>query len=81
MLTVDALSSDIKRTLLDYETTLKNQSSRIRDLERENELIVSQSEELAQQCTDFEYRLNKASAMKEALSSRVEELTNSVEGT
>ena len=70
----------MKRTLREYETTLKNQTIRIQALERENEVAVSQSEELTQQCADLELRMSRACAAKEALSSRVEELTNSLEG-
>ncbi len=77
----DSLSSSIKRTLKDYEITLKNQTAHIEELKRENEVAVSQSEELAQQCADLELRMSRACAAKEALSNRVEELTNSLDGT
>ncbi len=77
----DSLSSSIKKTFKDYETTLKNQTTHIEELKRENEVAVAQNEELTQQCSDLELRMSRACAAKEALSSRVEELTNSLDGT
>lgn len=76
----DSLSTDVKRTLRDYETTLRNQTAHIEDLKRENEVAVVETEELGQQCSDLELRVSRACAAKEALSSRVEELTNSLDG-
>ncbi len=76
----DSLNTDVKRTLRDYETTLKNQTAHIEDLKRENEVAVLQNEELTQQCSDLELRVSRVCAAREAHSSRVEELTNSLDG-
>lgn len=78
------LSSDlketVKKTLQEYETTLKNQSSHIQQLEGEREMIHSHNEELEQKCTDLEFRLNRVTVSRDALSTRIDEITQSLEG-
>lgn len=74
------LKETVTKTLQEYETTLKNQTAHIQQLEGEREMIHSHNEELEQKCTDLEFRLNKATVSRDALSARIEEITQSLDG-
>ena len=74
------LKETVKKTLQEYETTLKNQSTHIQQLEGEREMIHSHNEELEQKCNDLEFRLNRVTVSRDALSTRIEELTQSMDG-
>ena len=77
------LKETLRRTLREYETTLKAQSSRIKELEgldREFELLHSHNEELQEKTSELELRLGKMTSSRDALSTRVEELTEAIEG-
>ena len=83
----DSLDQDLRsttatvtRTLSDYESTLQSQVERIRALEAELEGLSSANASLEEARCDLEFKLSRTVAAKDALATRVDDLTESVEG-
>ena len=66
--------------LRDYETMLKNQSSRLSELDAEREELHVHNTELEARVRDLEMRLEKVTSARDRLNERVEELTATLQG-
>ena len=66
--------------LRDYETMLKNQSSRLSELDTEREELHVHNTELEARVRDLEMRLGKVTSARDRLNERVEELTATLQG-
>ena len=64
----------------DYETMLKNQSSRLSELDAEREELHAHNTELEARVRDLEMRLGKVTSARDRLNERVEELTATLQG-
>lgn len=75
-----ALCESIRKTLKEYERTLEKQSLYIREVEEEKESLHSHNEELILKVSEMEHQLAKASSSRDALTTRIKELTETLEG-
>ena len=74
------LKEKVKRMLRDYETMLKNQSSRLSELDAEREELHIHNTELEARIRDLEMKLGKVTSARDRLDERVEELTATLQG-
>ena len=75
-----ALYETFRKTLKEYETTLEKQSLYIHKVEEEKESLHSHSDELELKVTEMERQLAKASSSRDGLTTRIQELTQTLEG-
>lgn len=75
-----ALYETFRKTLKEYETTLEKQSSYIHEVEEDKESLHSQNYELDLKVTEMERQLAKASSSRDGLTTRIQELTQALEG-